>query len=402
MAFDVKEIPLVKKWINQFDFVDRYSAELLLHSLKFVSFSEFERSILNEVESIVNSVQKQDKACVALFPVSKNLIHNFNKEKEQKKENDSAGRIGHALKNLERKLGSRVEVSPRIKSMSNKKVRHIIFVDDFVGSGQRILDFWNNDVHKSIKSWVSGGYCKVWFVCYAANKQGFSRIARKLSAFDSSTLRVTTRVLDKSYIYTHERLRGLVENYALRTNKPNASLGYGKNCTPIVFQHGCPNNTPAILWANGKPNNRSHNISNNRWDALFSERSIDTSLYPLFEENITFQSYPELLWDGGQYKLAISFLESENEDAKLNNLILALASKKYSRAKIDEILLPIEAQANEAINKLVSFGLLDAEMNVSIFGRDVLEKNKRKKLEFIDKKYEDYYPSSYLGFLRDI
>jgi len=154
MAFDVKEIPLVKKWINQFDFVDRYSAELLLHSLKFVSFSEFERSILNEVESIVNSVQKQDKACVALFPVSKNLIHNFNKEKEQKKENDSAGRIGHALKNLERKLGSRVEVSPRIKSMSNKKVRHIIFVDDFVGSGQRILDFWNNDLWWVLQSMV--------------------------------------------------------------------------------------------------------------------------------------------------------------------------------------------------------------------------------------------------------
>lgn len=402
MAFDIKDIPLIRQWIEQFDLVDKYAAELLLQSLKFVSFSEFESSIQVQVESIVNKVQIKDKACVAIFPVSKNLTNKFNQEKERKQENDSSGRIAHTLKNLERKLGSKVEVSPRIKSMANKKVRHIIYVDDFIGSGQRIIDFWQDDVSKSVKSWVSGGYCQVWLVCYTAHAQGVERIVKKLNAFEEATIRTTIGPLGKSSIIQSERLKELVVKYGARTSKPNVSLGYGANCTPIIFQHGCPNNAPAILWVNGKPNKRTNSISEDRWDALFSERSIDTSLYPLFDKNITFQSYPELLWSAGQFRLAIEFLESENEEAKLHNLILALASKKYTRRRISEILIPIGDESEVAINTLTKHGLIDEDMNLSIFGRDVLERNRRKKNEFVDKDYEDYYPSTYLGLLRDI
>ncbi|HFG2217149.1 TPA: hypothetical protein ACGF9Q_003540, partial [Vibrio cholerae] len=184
MAFDIKTIPRVKAWIEQFDLVDRYAAELLLQSLNYVSFSEFEKSIQNQIEEVVERVQQNGKTCVAVFPVSKNLQNKFNENKEVKSVNDSSGRIGHALKNLERKLAKKIEVSPRVSSMSQRKVRHIIYVDDFIGSGKRFVDFWRKDVSKSVKSWVSGGYCKIWIVSHTVHSEGLSKIIKNIKSID--------------------------------------------------------------------------------------------------------------------------------------------------------------------------------------------------------------------------
>ncbi|EOW9141025.1 TPA: hypothetical protein NKP35_004722 [Vibrio parahaemolyticus] len=403
MAFDIKTIPRVKAWIEQFDLVDRYAAELLLQSLNYVSFSEFEKSIQNQIEEVVERVQQNGKTCVAVFPVSKNLQNKFNENKEVKSVNDSSGRIGHALKNLERKLAKKIEVSPRVSSMSQRKVRHIIYVDDFIGSGKRFVDFWRKDVSKSVKSWVSGGYCKIWIVSHTVHSEGLSKIIKNIKSIDPERIIYKHHVRSSSLL-NNDNLKKLMLKYSSRTNKPNAALGYGKNCSPVVFQYGCPNNAPAILWANGKPNNQKNGIALGRWDALFSERSIDTSLYPLFENNFSYDSYPELLWTAGQYKLALEFCESvdSDENTKLYILILALSSKKYSRSKIDEILIPVKDKSDQAIETLIQYGLLNDNMKLTIFGKDVLESNRKKNKKFVDKEYENFYPSSYLGFRREI
>ena len=199
-----------------------------------------------------------------------------------------------------------------------------------------------------------------------------------------------------------EAIKQLLIKYASRTNKNGAALGYGDNCSPVVFQYGCPNNSPAILWANGKPNKKTNSISDQRWDSLFSERSVDASLYPLFENNISYLTYPELLWTVGQYQLALKFCEEIDESARLYNLILALSSSKYTRKKIEEVLLPIKDKSGEAINKLIKFGLINKNMKLSKFGEDVLENNRKNKKIFVDKEYENFYPASYLGFHREI
>ncbi|TMO04462.1 hypothetical protein CWB60_16205 [Pseudoalteromonas sp. S327] len=401
MAFDIKEVPLVKKWIMQFDLVDRYAAELLLQSLSYISFADFEKSIQNQVKEIVEEAQKVDNSCVAIFTVSKNLQHKFNKDKERKPENDSSGRIGHALKNLERNLGKSVELTPRIASMSQKKVRHIIYVDDFIGSGKRFIDFWRKDVSRSVKSWVSGGYCKIWLVSHTIHKEGVEKILKNISAIDCSRVR-SQNLIESSQLIRNKKIRDLLVKYSTRTNKSDAALGYGDNCSPVVFQYGCPNNAPAILWANGKPNKKSNSLSEGRWDSLFSERSIDTELYPLFENSIAYQTYPELLWSAGQHKLALKFCDEADENTKLYNLILALSSSGYTRKKIEEVLLPIQKKSNDAINNLIIFGLIYDDMKLSRFGEDVLENNRKHRKIFVDKEYENFYPSSYLGFHREV
>lgn len=402
MAFDIKEIPKVKLWLEQFDLVDKYAAELLLQSLRYISFDEFDKSIQDLVEETVIKVQKKDKACVAVFPVSKVLQNKYNKDKSTKPENDSSGRIAHSLKNLERKLGNKIEVTPRVESMLEKKIRHIIYVDDIIGSGKRFIDFWRNDVSRTIKSWVSGGHCNIWLISHTVHASGLKRITSKVRAIDAKRVSSKLRI-NSSSLLTNDVLKSLIEKYGQRTHKSGAKFGFGSNCSPVIFQHGCPNNAPALLWANGKPNGKVTLTPKVRWDALFSNRSIDTSLYPLFEDDFSPQSYPELLWSARQYRLALEFCESEHEDAKLYNLILALASQGYSKDKISEILIPIQSESNLAIETLVENELIDENMKLSVFGRDVLERNRQKKKnEFVDKKYADYYPSAFLGFHREI
>jgi len=150
VTFNILSIPKIKKWIEQFDHIDRYAAENLLQSLKFVSLAEFERSLQTQVEAIVREIQKSDSSCIAVFPVIKTLQNKFNEDKESKAANDSSGRIGHALKNIERKIGKTIEISPRTKSMVDKKVRNIIYVDDYVGTGNRFVKFWRKDVSSDL------------------------------------------------------------------------------------------------------------------------------------------------------------------------------------------------------------------------------------------------------------
>ncbi|WP_214659612.1 hypothetical protein, partial [Vibrio anguillarum] len=87
---------------------------------------------------------------------------------------------------------------------------------------------------------------------------------------------------------------------------------------------------------------------------------------------------------------------------KLYILILALSSKKYSRSKINEILIPVQDRAEQAIKKLIQYGLLNDDMRLTMFGKDVLESNRKKHKKFVDKEYENFYPSSYLEFCREI
>ncbi|HFG2215093.1 TPA: hypothetical protein ACGF9Q_001407, partial [Vibrio cholerae] len=75
---------------------------------------------------------------------------------------------------------------------------------------------------------------------------------------------------------------------------------------------------------------------------------------------------------------------------------------KYSRSKIDEILIPVKDKSDQAIETLIQYGLLNDNMKLTIFGKDVLESNRKKNKKFVDKEYENFYPSSYLGFRREI
>lgn len=403
---DLIDLPNIRNWINQFEYRDRYLAEYMLRRLRYISFEDFETWLQQEVKNLIMHIGKEP---IALFPVTKPENLKYSESKAYKPKNDSSGRIAHILKNFERSSNNYIELTPRIVSMRSKKVRHIIYVDDYIGTGERFIKFWRNDVSSSIKSWCSFGWCKIWVLSFAAHKQGIRKIVNKIKCVKHEQIKVGLD-LGKSFIHNDKDLLNFCNKYTsdIFDSDKNNSLArdennsFGNLLSPIIFQHGCPNNAPLILW--GKKNKPK------KWNPLFPGRSIPDCLYKLFNRDFnrdfSYEATAEDLWKLNRHKLAINFLDNPNifYQKKDHLCVLTCIQEKKTIQEIKNKLTMSEANVNQLLKDLKSYGLVDSIFQITDFGRELLIRI--VKLKTIDKElinqYKYYYPSSFLGFQREI
>lgn len=370
----------------------------MLRRIRYVSFEEFETWLQNSVRGLLDEIAEKDgRAAVAIFPVAKPFIHKFNKDKEHKLPNDSAGRIAHSLKNLERDLPKYVELTPRLESMREKKIRHIVFVDDFVGTGDRFANSWRSTVPPSIKSWCSRGWCKVWFITFAAQEKGIKRIVRNVRPLSLAQIRVNLTI-DKSFFLESKSMQSVLQKYGKPLGGTRQAMGYGGMASPVIFQYGCPNNVPLIFWK------RPTKASRIKWRPLFPDRSVAPDVYPLFNEDLARGAMPEELWMTGHHQLALNILEkiSQYKESHQILLILGLLSKSHDIAKIKNTMVLASKEFDILLKQLKEGGLVDQENTVTRFGRDVIARVARPKRKDVLMKGEtNFFPSSFLGFQRE-
>ncbi len=393
------DLPGITPWLDQFEIPDLYLAEHILRRMRYVGFTEFEEWLQREVAGLLAEIERRrGKEAVAIFPVAKPFINVFNADKEAKPPNDSAGRIAHSLKNLLRSPPQHVELTPRLESMRSRKVRHIIFVDDFIGTGNRFIESWKETVHPSVKAWCSRGWCKVWLIAFAAHASGVRRIIRRVRPLVKERIRIHLEI-GRTFFDENDNLKAVLENYGERVGRPKGAWGYGNLASPIIFQHGCPNNVSEILWKSGVGPKKM------RWQPLFRNRSVSSALYPLFEGDVALESSPEELWMAKQYRLAVTALE-HLETFRGNHrqlLILALAQKRKKLEQIRSILVLTRKEFDALIGELYAAGLLDDEGVISRFGLDVLKRvtQLRRPRLVESREMANFFPASFLGFQRE-
>ncbi|HDS0949253.1 TPA: hypothetical protein QDZ34_004346 [Stenotrophomonas maltophilia] len=393
------EITGVKDWLSQFELPDVYLAEHMLKRIRYVNFEEFEAWLQKSVNDVLKEIERIDgRSAVAIFPVEKPSTHKFNEEKERKATNDSGGRIAHSLKNIERSMPNYVELTPRLESMRAQRVRNIVFVDDFIGTGDRFIKSWRKTVPGSVKSWCSLGWCKIWLLTFAAHKAGVSNIERNIRAISNSRVRTHVNI-PRSFLVEQKNFRSIILKYSRDLGSARQRMGYGGLGTPIIFQHGCPNNVPLIFWKS------SPKRSKRPWKALFPERSIPINLYPFFSTSFIGSSLPEELWLSKNYSLAVQMLENfTTYSDEQHQLLLALTwiSKGLPIATIGANMLISDADLSEIFAKLRNGGAIDDSGIITRFGRDILlrmsrpSRNTSRAIE-----YSSYFPSSFLGFRRE-
>lgn len=397
----IQGLPRVKDWLTQFDWPERYLAEHLVKKLRYVSFEELEKWIQSSVNDLLVELEHRygTKETVAVFPVTKPFIHKFNKEKEIKPPSDSSGRIAHALKNLERRLPRHtMELSPRVESMRDRKVRHIVFVDDYIGTGDRFLKFWKEEVPPSVKAWCSLGWCKVWILVYAGHQNGLDRLAHRIRPVLRERIRPGIE-MQGSFISENKNLASLVKKHGESLSLGRASEGYGKLLSPIVFQHGCPNNAPGLLWCSSVRGKK-------RWRPLFPDRSVPDDLYPLFGKDWSSESTAEELWMVGHYQLALEFL-TRQEDYRGEHkqlMLLAFLDRGKKLDMIRSVMVLSERELRALLDELIKYGLTNGEYRVTGFGKDVLKRGGNEKVKITKKEgsYTNFYPASFLGFQREV
>jgi hypothetical protein len=280
--------------------------------------------------------------------------------------------------------------------MRKRKIKHIIFVDDFVGTGDRFTKSWRQTVPPSIKSWCSRGWCKVWFLTFAAHVSGLKKIVRNVRPISLQQIRVKV-LIERSFFQESAGMRSVLGKYGAPLGSARQVMGYGGLACPVVFQHGCPNNVPLVFWV------RPSKASRIKWRPLFPDRSVSAEVYPLFTEDWARQAVPEELWMAGHFDLALNVLEKIAQYKESHQLLLTLGllAKGHSVGKIKNTLVLTDAEFASLLDELRMGGLIDAGNAVTRFGRDVIARAaKPTKKSVVIAGETNFYPSSFLGFQR--
>ncbi|MDO3506883.1 phosphoribosyltransferase-like protein [Ralstonia pseudosolanacearum] len=360
-------------WLAQIhDPVDREIGRQMLRALRLVSHSEFERGLVAEIEAILSSAGKEN---VALISVPEPPPKTFEEGKERRTPGNSADRVSHLIEGLRRVHGNRVLANPTVESMRAERVRNLVIVEDYIGSGKRVSDFWAEQLHPSIKSWVSYGWTKLWVVAFAMHIEGLRHVSRKIPKLAKTRIRSVLPASSPGITLT-DPMRALAVRCRHRTSKSNIPLGFGGCASLIVFEHGCPNNSPPILWdAKGS------------WSPIFPNRGIPTDVRSYFDTSNPAQE-AETLWDYGQYKLALGMLDhvQRHQMGQIEwQLLLALGHS--SRTTWDDnrlcerLLLPV-AEVISLRKYAYRLGVLNTQTHqLTVLGEELLSLAKKGRKE---------------------
>lgn len=327
-------------WLNHFDDKDQPIARKLISGLTLVSSREFEIGIKKLIDTVVD----QHSGPVALYAVrevdvSRSIFDEATGSTHSGASDcgecidavgrgpdiGSEGRVAALITQVSRSNPSTCLNHPGINQMRRKNCRMIVLIDDLLGSGNRVTKFFRaiwQDL--TIRSWASFGYVRFVVMAFAATETGRMRTARIQQIDSITTHRVcpTFRTLPWPQ-FTRRTCSTLCKAYSIKTRRPNMALGYDNIMASLVFEHGCPNNTPSILWAEAS-RNRS-------WTPLFPNRAIQSAEHSVFPPEIARREPASVLIDAGQTRLAQRSREGQREPATIALIILALIAKGYRR-----------------------------------------------------------------------
>ncbi|WP_298995960.1 hypothetical protein [uncultured Desulfovibrio sp.] len=387
---------LAEEWIEQFDRLDRPLANMLLNDLRLVSTSQFEEGISAQIESLLLRYKK-----IALFPVLELTQENYSaiQESSPKKNSKSfksmrrhagsSNQIAYLISRLEERNPRHILARPQYKCLIAERIKAVVFIDDFIGSGKRISDFWKHIVSRTLKSWLSYNKCDVFFVSYAAMNDGVSNIIKNCRGIKKDEFLVT---IENPSFKDKRQIIALCDRY---TSQQNSKIiyGFGNTLTNIVFEWKCPNNTPPLLWMD------------HGWRPLFENRNVNASLFKYLasQENV---KLAEQIWAAGQYSVALSLLNNlgqlSQDDINFVSF-LSFFAKRISLAKIQLKLQVSSSEFDKIVKKAKCCSAIESN-KITEFGLALLESFRRfsagKQCAFVLKEDQLLYlPHQYKGIL---
>ncbi|MCD7982711.1 MAG: hypothetical protein LUG19_00465 [Desulfovibrio sp.] len=403
----MKEPKVVTDWLSQFNDFDRPIAKALLSELRLISNAELE-TILEQL--LLNIAKRYTKGKIAVFPVLEDALENYAQKKPSPKGIHFRGKYAKSAIRPRRLAGSSMKTAyfisniskkhkklfaarPTYKCMATQKHQAIVFIDDIIGSGERIKTFWRDYVSNKIKSWLSYDLCDIYFISVAATAKGIQNISKCCRGIKK------TEFLHELYNPTFkdkEEVKKLCSSYKTWDNSDDlnkdSQFGYKNSMCNIIFEHKCPNNTPAILWADSK-----------KWSALFKNSTVSKEVfdYLIAQKNI---NIAEDIWDSGQYKIAYSILDnlgSLSEDDILFMCYLSLIAKGFSLPKIVSIMRCTKEKISEIQVKAINCGAVNGGL-ISKFGLALLDSFRKisSSKKMTSNNIEDriiYLPRQYRG-----
>jgi hypothetical protein len=388
-----------QEWLSQFEEQDRRLARDFLAFLTLVSHNEFERTL----ESLILQRAKKIDGPIALF-VARELTGEgyFSKSTREHLEIDatprgsdigSEGRLASFTRNLSRSNRAKFLNHPSLTLMRERKCRAIFVVDDLLGSGTRVSRFlsmlWSD---RTIRSWKSLGYFRFEVLAYAATERGSTYIEKHLVKPEIHFHRFCPVLTDIHPERLRDPLKDIFKKYGARTSKRNMMFGYKESIALLVFEHGCPNNAPAILWA--------PTTSQSTWRPLFPDRSVVSSARSAFPPALVRRDSASALLSVGLERLARKHASIPSRPLSKDALtLLALISKKVRTPSSLCFSLQMSVEdCNSLLERCIEDGYITPRYRLTDLGaaelRGALRSKLHSKKELPDLGSNYYYPTS--------
>lgn len=400
-----------ERWLSQFDALDQETAKLLLNSLTLVSHTEFRRNL----EALILDVSTNVAGPVALYAVrelkkepnkcqlfSNHVVPFFDqviKSNNGKNVNSigissdqgSEAIVAQIIRQLSKANPEKILNHPSKEELRVQRCDSLIFIDDYIGSGQRVSDFidafWRD---RTIASWLSSKHIKIQVIAYSATAKGlrhleFLKASPELIIYrDSATFTTLPIKVERK-----DALLKLCEKYGRKALKGRKHFwwGYQKSMSSLVFEHGCPNNTPAILW---DPDDKK-----GKWVGVFPNRTVDTTTASVFPPEIVCGNTIQTLHDVGQTRLAMSgALMRRGAVGALILVVLGLIAKGQRKRSTICYATGLNSKDCELLlSKCIKWKFLTPERRIT--PRGLSELSAAKQTSFSPKGYlavgSDYY-----------
>jgi hypothetical protein len=183
--------------------------------------------------------------------------------------------IAQLMSSLCKRHSDDLLLQPSADEIRKCKVRKVVIVTDFIGSGERVnrmlSSLWRV---RSVRSWASLRLIKICVVGASGTDKGVASV-RRHPCRPTVLLGEPCPTLQKSFSHDVSlAFVDLCERYGSFDKKP---LGHGDTGALIAFEHSAPNNLPAVF-------TREHKSRANPWKPLFPDRRT------------------EVLWKRAQYR----------------------------------------------------------------------------------------------------
>lgn len=368
------EHPRVAAWLENLEVPRRDTARLIIDALQLISETDLRRELIAATLALLPDLAGP----VAAFPA---------REVSPAESAHAEGRAGRyqlleaGLPGSEAVLANILTAVLRegggsagllgshdLESLREHKVRTILLLDDFSGSGGQLIKFHKAiRRHKTIRSWTSYRLIDFHVLAYAATDKAARLLRRHFGDDKVHILRACPTFEGAGWtLEQRTEVEALCRDSAGRRKK-NWALGFRASRALIAFEHTAPNNLPYILWKVAPG-----------WHCLFRCKGVPNDLLRLFTMRPDPPREP-LIGSAGA--------------ARLSQTIELLARRVYDAGNIAEVLRVSIAEAERLLRLAHSLGWTNARHRLTDAGRAELKRwRAAHPVRVLPNRDEPYYP----------
>lgn len=385
-------------WLNNFDEVDKSLAYDLLLVLEYINFNELQFRFDDLLKEIFKKIPKDENIIILPYgKVGKSgsiityIIKNTSAFKTRKRKNDDNILLTHDYKYID-----------------GTKYNHIIFIDDFIGSGKTFCDEYKDE--EDIESWIlKNNISSTYLLCSVIMSEAKNMIKTRFSNIDikgeeRNKIFDTNKSPLKSFKNT-TAIKSMAHTYGKKILEN--PYGYGGSESLLSFFLGTPNNTLPIIWS-----------AKNNWTPLYPRKAdVKMSIAKKEKKDIAFiiGLYNRLaidLYDKDE-DITIQTANGRKRNIKYNSKehhsiigLIKLKEDKYDDILICHLLGLTMKELNEIYDSAIKLDLISKSRSLKIDGLNFLKEIKKTiSKEVIRKetpenfkiKNELYLPKSFKG-----